>query len=447
VKLGRLSDIAKAIKLGGSAINKNIGNKPSDTSKAIKHGGQAINFKSFGSKPLAFVLLAFVIGATVSQGSFAFADDSATNPFRAIWDAIGELQVKTESLQAQIDDLKSQQGTVVSAQTITKSSEVSLDIDISGGDGGQTLITLVAANAGPDSAVGVKLTTFYETPLLRVNFIDGAECSDGSRGIIECYLGTITEDSEARVVIDADPILLEQRAIVTADISSITDDSDLGNNHAESVFVTSFNPVVQPSQEEEQEEQPSQEPEETGQGEGTSEEQTGGEESEQAPEEQTETGEEQPAEEPQEGEQTSEEGAGESTEQGGEEGSSEQSEGTESSGEQSGDAGESGAEEGSSSEESSGDGDGESSGDGEASSGDSGSGDGSESSSDSGDSGSSDSGSDAGSGDSGGDSGDSGSSGDGGSSGDSGGDGGSDGGSGDGGSDGGSSGGDSGSTG
>lgn len=422
MKLGRLSDITKAIKLGGPAINKNIGSKPIDIKKAIKQGS-AINFKSFGSKPLAFVLLAFVIGATVSQGSFAFADDSATNPFRAIWDAIGELQVKTESLQAQIDDLKSQQGTTVAAQTVTKNSEVSLAIDVAGGDDGQTLITLVVANAGPDSAVGVKLTTFYETSLLRVNFIDGAECSDGSRGIIECYLGTITEDSESRVVIDATPVVLEQRAIVTADISSITDDSDLSNNHAESVFVTSFTPIVQPSQEE-QEEQPSQEPEETG--EQSSEEQTGEEESEPAPEEQEETGEEQPAEQPQEGEETSEEGAGEeqpqegeqtseegtgeSTEQGGEEGSSE-SEGAESTGEQSGDAGESGAEEGSSGEESSGDeGAGEGSGDGEASSGDAG--DGSESGSDSGDSGSTDSGSgDAGSGDSGGDSGDSGSSG------------------------------------
>lgn len=199
-------------------------------------------------KPLAFILLAFVIGATVSQGSFAFADDSATNPFRAIWDAIGELQFKTESLQAQIDELKSQQGTVSAGQTVTKNSEASLAIDVTAGQSGQTLLTLIARNAGPDNAVGVKMTAFYQRSLFQVNFVQGAECSDGSRGIIECYLGTIVAGSESRVVIDATPITLGQQAIVTADLSSITSDSNLANNHAEAVFVTSVAPVVQPEQ-------------------------------------------------------------------------------------------------------------------------------------------------------------------------------------------------------
>lgn len=198
------------------------------------------------SKPIAFILLAFVIGATVSQGSFAFADDSSTNPFRAIWDAIGELQTKTDSLQAQIDDLKSQQETTVpAAQAITKNSESSLVIEIAGGQLGQTLVTLIGRNSGPDNAVGVKLTTFYQTSLFQVNFIQGAECSDGSRGIIECYLGTIAAGSEARVVVDATPISLGRQAIITADLSSITTDTNLANNHAESVFITSTNPEIE----------------------------------------------------------------------------------------------------------------------------------------------------------------------------------------------------------
>lgn len=198
-------------------------------------------------KPVAFILLAFVIGATVSQGSFAFADDSSTNPFRAIWDAIGELQVKTESLQAQIDDLRSQQGTTVSAQAITKNSESSLAVEVTPGQSGQTLVTLIVRNAGPDSAVGVKLTTFYQTSLFQINFVQGAECSDGSRGIIECYLGTIVAGSEARVIVDATPIIIGQQAIITADLSSITTDANLANNHAEAVFVTAITPITQPA--------------------------------------------------------------------------------------------------------------------------------------------------------------------------------------------------------
>ncbi|MEM2140871.1 hypothetical protein [Nitrososphaera sp.] len=221
--------------------------RPSDFIRSFKLGGMTINVKNFWGKPMAFVLLAFVIGATVSQGSFAFADDSATNPFRAIWDAIGELQIKTDSLQAQIDDLKAQRGTVVSAaQTVTKNSEASLGIDVTAGQSGQTLVTFIVRNAGPDSAVGVKLTAFYQTSLFQINFIQGAECSDGSRGIVECYLGTIVAGSETRIVADATPISLGQQAIITADLSSITDDTNLANNHAESVFTTSVAPVVSP---------------------------------------------------------------------------------------------------------------------------------------------------------------------------------------------------------
>jgi outer membrane biosynthesis protein TonB len=214
------------------------------------------------NKPIAFVVLAFVIGATISQGSFAFADDSSTNPFRAIWEAIGELQTKTDSLQAQIDDIKTQQqqeGASPSAagQAVTKNSETSLSIDLSGGQPGQTLISLVARNAGPDSAVGVKLSTYYQMSLFRVNHIDGAQCTDQARGIIECYLGTIESGGEARITIDATTLQIGQQAIITADASSITKDVNPGNNHAETVFVTASQAAPQvveipPSQQQQQ---------------------------------------------------------------------------------------------------------------------------------------------------------------------------------------------------
>ncbi|AIC14275.1 DUF11 domain-containing protein [Nitrososphaera viennensis] len=210
------------------------------------------------NKPIAFVVLAFIIGATISQGSFAFADDSSTNPFRAIWEAIGELQTKTDSLQSQINDLKmQQQGASASSPSqivVAKASETSLSIDLSSGQSGQTtLISLVARNAGPDSAVGVKLSTYYQMSLFRVNFIDGAQCTDQARGIIECYLGTIESGGEARITIDATPLQPDQQAIITADASSITEDANPGNNHAEIVFVTSQAPVeIPPSQQPQQ---------------------------------------------------------------------------------------------------------------------------------------------------------------------------------------------------
>lgn len=203
-------------------------------------------------KAIAFVVLAFVIGATISQGSFAFADESPANPFRAIWEAISELQTKTDSLQRQIDDLREQQRMagpdqqLLSQQAPTKISESSIAVEVSGGQAGQTLVSLALRNAGPENAVGVKVSTYYQPALLKVNFIEGAECSDQARGIIECYMGTLDAGSETRIVIDATPVELGQQAIITADISSITKDADPTNNHAESVFITSATPVFVP---------------------------------------------------------------------------------------------------------------------------------------------------------------------------------------------------------
>ena len=200
------------------------------------------------SRPLAFVVLAFAVGATISQASFAFADDSSTNPFRAIWDAIGELQTRTDSLQSQIDDLKeirkSNSNTAAEPVAASRISEPSVAIEVGSGQSGQTVIQVIARNAGPENAVGVKLSTYYQTSLFSVNFIQGAECTDQARGIIECYLGTLDVGSEARIAVDATPSALGQQAMITTDISSITEDANPANNHAEAVFITSEAPVV-----------------------------------------------------------------------------------------------------------------------------------------------------------------------------------------------------------
>jgi hypothetical protein len=346
-------------------------------------------------RPIAFVVLAFMIGAIISQGSFAFADDSATNPFRAIWEAIGELQTRTDSLQAQIDDIKTNGVAASEEQPDAKVSETSLVIDIGSGDLGQTVIDIVATNTGPESAVGVKVLTYYQMSLLDVYFIDGAQCTDQARGIIECYIGTIESGGAAQITIDATPLQLGEQAIITSDVSSITEDSDPANNHAEAVFITSEAPVALPPQEQEEEEEPA---EEQPAGSGGSEEQPG--EGSEVPAEETEqqgeeSSEEQPAEEQGSEEQTDQEGSeeqssGEESSESGEQ----SSEGGESAGDSSGDAGssDSSAGEGSSDSGSSDSGD---SGSGDSSSGDSGSSDsGSEGSSS--DGGSSDGGSDGG---------------------------------------------------
>lgn len=206
-------------------------------------------------RPLAFIVLAFIVGATISQASFAFADDSAANPFRAIWDAIAELQVKTDSLQSQIDDLREQRGASPAAgadgtAALARIADPSIAIEASSGSQpGQTLVQVIGRNSGPENAVGVKLTLYYQTSLFTVNSIQGATgCTDGSRGIIECYLGTIDTGSEARIIVDATPFVLGQQAIFSADISSITEDANPANNHAEAAFITSEAPAPVPQE-------------------------------------------------------------------------------------------------------------------------------------------------------------------------------------------------------
>ena len=211
---------------------------------------------------VAFVALAFVIGATISQASFAFADDSTTNPFRAVWQAISELQTKTDSLQAQINDLKSQQassGPSALQQIPERISDLSVATEIGAGQSGQTLIQTTVKNAGPENAVGVKLSVYYQPSLFQVNYITGEECTDGGRGIVQCYLGTLDSATDKTITIDATPLSLNQQASIIADISSITTDPNLTNNHSELTFVTSATPavvVIVPSQPQPQQEPP-----------------------------------------------------------------------------------------------------------------------------------------------------------------------------------------------
>lgn len=291
--------------------------------------------KSSG-RPLAFVLLAFIVGATVSQASFAFADDSSTNPFRAIWDAISELQVKTDSLQAQIDDLRAERGLAAVEAVATKVSEPSIALEVGNGQVGQTIITVVARNSGPENAVGVKISTYYQMSLFHVNFIEGAQCTDQSRGIIECYIGTIEAGSEARIAIDATPSQLGQQAIIVTDIASITDDANHANNHAEAVFITSNAVVVQtpvaPAQPAEVPQAPAEEvpaeapteqpPAETPAEQPPSEQQSGEQKADQSQSGEQQSGEQAQSGEQSSSEQSSSEASSSSTESSGEESSS-----------------------------------------------------------------------------------------------------------------------------
>jgi hypothetical protein len=264
------------------------------------------------TRPLAFVVLAFVVGATISQASFAFADDS-TNPFRAIWEAISELQTRTDSLQAQIDDLKELRTTATAEPAVaSRISEPAVAIEVGNGQSGQTTIQLIARNTGPENAVGVKLSTYYQTSLFSVNSIRGAECTDQARGIIECYLGTLDFGSEARIIIDATPAALGQQAMITSDISSITDDANHANNHAEAVFITSVAPIaIPPAVQHEQvpaeqvAQQPVEDPQEQPAEQGSAPAEQQGEQSELAPEEQGQ----QPSEEQPSQEQPAEQGS------------------------------------------------------------------------------------------------------------------------------------------
>ena len=193
-----------------------------------------------GSKPVAFVLLAFLIGGVASQVPFAFADSSA-NPLQAIWDAISALSNKQENLQVQIDELREtiKNDHISSTQSEGPQSEPSIKIELESGEqSSSTIIHLIASNAGPDKAIGVKVTFFYEMSLFDIKSISGEQCEDLSRGIVQCFIGTIGSKEEYPITIAADAKTLNEKSSLVADISSITKDTDPSNNHTDLQFVT-----------------------------------------------------------------------------------------------------------------------------------------------------------------------------------------------------------------
>jgi len=192
------------------------------------------------SKPLSFVLLAFLIGAVTSQIPFAFADSSA-NPLQSIWDAINSLSSKQENMQAQIDELRatieSERSTVI--ETNGPQSEASIKIEVEGGEKlGSTIVHLIAYNAGPDNAVGVKVTFFYEMQLFEIESTSGEQCEDLSRGIIQCFIGTIASGEQYPITIVANSKVLDEKSNMVVDVSSITTDTEPSNNHVNLQFIT-----------------------------------------------------------------------------------------------------------------------------------------------------------------------------------------------------------------
>jgi hypothetical protein len=281
-------------------------------------------------RPIAFIVMAFVAGTAISQASSAFADDSTANPLKAIWDKIAELQNKTDSLQAQIDDLREQRGaasrtTEPAAAPASAAGVADPFIAVEAGSGGQqghTLVQVIARNPGPGNAEGVKMTLYYQTSLFTVNSIQGAAgCTDGSRGIIECQLGSLDAGSEARVLVEETPFAPGQQAIFSADISSTTEDANQANNHAETAFFTTTLDAPAPVSQQQQAPAPSpppqQQPEEQQQQQ-QQEQAKGGQEGQQVPADESQKkadgeqpGDQQPAE--QSGSQSSEQSKDDST--------------------------------------------------------------------------------------------------------------------------------------
>jgi len=206
------------------------------------------------SKTVIVLLAAvFIMGTIVSQASFAFADNEA-NPLSALWNAIDGLNSKTNSLQAQIDELKAQKGdTVASSQHNEESADVRVSVvaqEAKSSDG--ISIDYVVSNAGQNDAVGVKLTAFYKMSLLHIQFISSAACADMSRGIIECHLGTIKAGETSTVTVIATsangPISIP--ISLTADVTSIGKDSDYTNNHQVTTYTIESTTTSAPIQQE-----------------------------------------------------------------------------------------------------------------------------------------------------------------------------------------------------
>lgn len=208
---------------------------------------------------LAFVVLAVLAGSVISQIPSALADDSA-NPFSAMWDAIFDLQSRDKDLQAQIDELRAERDALLGQTEPAFVSDPYAQIKVDVTDG-RTLVYITVGNSGPDRAAGVKVTAFYLMPLFEINSIDGNQCEDKSRGIIECILGTLEAGQESVITIDATARESGEANTWTVDISTTTDDADYANNHVTYDFETgSGKPVEIPATEQPIEQQVTQEP-------------------------------------------------------------------------------------------------------------------------------------------------------------------------------------------
>lgn len=186
---------------------------------------------------LGFLVLALLAAGIISQMPSALADDS-DNPFRALWNAILNLQSRDEDLQNQIDELKAGREAPLSIQEPEFVSDLYAEIEIEASEDGRMLVYVTVGNSGPDRAGAVKVTAFYLMPLFEINSINGHQCEDKSRGIIECALGTLEEGQESVITIDATSRESGQANTWTVDVSTTTDDTDYSNNHVAYDFET-----------------------------------------------------------------------------------------------------------------------------------------------------------------------------------------------------------------
>lgn len=201
---------------------------------------------------LGFLMLAVLTVSIVFQVPTALGESE--NPLNALWNAIFDLQSKDKHLQAQIDELAADKKSLLTPEPEFVSDPYAV-IEIEGAEDGRTLIHITAGNMGPDRAAGVKLTAFYLMPLFEINSIEGNLCEDKSRGIIECTIGTLEQDQENVITVDATAMESGKANTWTVDISTTTDDLDPTNNHVTYDFETSSGKslkilqVEQPSEE------------------------------------------------------------------------------------------------------------------------------------------------------------------------------------------------------
>jgi hypothetical protein len=204
----------------------------------------------------AYVIIALIAGAGIALASLPRAFGENTDPLTAIWNAISDLQAKTNavqqqqaSIQQEINDIKARVAYQPTNQVSSDSSNAGTDlypvISIQqGGTASQQLVHIVVQNAGSEPALGVKLTVFYKLSLFDVNSIAGSPCTDQGRGIIECNIGTIGAAQQASVVIAATAKENDQKATIIADVSSDTPDPDPGNNYQSYDFTTTAGPLA-----------------------------------------------------------------------------------------------------------------------------------------------------------------------------------------------------------